>query len=181
MSAGLKGLNKRVEPSESSDVYLTPQWAIDFLKRNHDVSGLCVIDPCAGDGRIGRTLGTNNLLFDISPLADDVCRASFQELDLSCVSGACVVTNPPYNLLDEFLEWCWSRETVVEVIVLVRFGYLCSSSELRSRWLWKYLQPKKRLAFETLDGKLPSTGVDHGWAIYRRGFEGEAKLVLRKV
>ena len=146
--------------------------------------------------------------------------ADFRELFLGHTKGGrTIITNPPYNLLPEFVPWALSQAE--EVVIVTRFGFLCAEQGRRARYLAEYLQPAKRLAFELLPAegrrrvkynamldqilangditqtqykkdrldvhedprvlsgyRMSSTGVDHGWAVFRRDHVGPAKLLI---
>lgn len=226
MTRALKGLNKRVEDTASGECYLTPKWAVEWLLARWEPMGQVICDPCAcgfGGWSIGKMFADRfelrTELSDVDPQSESVERADFRDLKFSLGMSRTISTNPPYNLLPEFVRW--GLENAQEVVVLTRFGFLCAEDGARAKNLWGYFQPAKRLAFELLpeEGKrriehnlklstmvesgelsekefqrqkldvhadprtltgyrMSATGVDHGWAIYRRGWRGDARLVI---
>lgn len=226
MTRALKGLNRRTVDTSPGECYLTPRWAVEWLLVRWTPLGQVICDPCAcgfGGWAIGKEVGDHLKrrveLFDIDPKHEDVVELDFRDLQFDPTNSRTIVTNPPYDLLPEFVRW--GLEQAEEVVVLTRFGFLCAEDGARAKNLWAYLQPAKRLAFELLpeEGKrriahnkhlvdmvfkgecsdaaakkqmldvhadprtltgyrMSATGVDHGWAIYRRGWTGDARIVI---
>lgn len=200
MTSGTQGLNKRKSVSTDGDTFLTPRWAVLHLLYSWAPAGSVICDPCAC-GYAGWSIGgevqaaypdVSLELYDITPQSDVVTKADFRDLVLP-TRHRTIITNPPYDLLSngEFMRW--ARQYADEIVVLTRFGYLCAEDGARAKGLTAYYQPARRMAFEllpkdkdregsikdpnTLTGwRLPSTGVDHGWAVFRRGHEGPADL-----
>jgi len=194
---------------------------VDYLLNHWTPAGQLIVDPCACGyngwtigqavaGRHGRTFECS----DIRPMHDMVTMADFR--DVRITQPATVVTNPPYDQLTsgDFMCWAWSQPGVIEVVVLVRFGFICAENGARAVWLERWIQPPKRFAFEvlpedvvdvggklilassvgqktpivvvrdasTLTGyRLSVAGVDHGWAVYRRGHDGAVELVIKPI
>ena len=237
MAKGLNGMNKRVKETVEAETYLTPPWAVSWLLDRWTPSGSVICDPCAcgfGGWSIGgQVVDTLNMrqgkdgvwsveLYDLTPRHVNVRPADFRELTLPEIVGTrTIITNPPYNLLPAFVRWAVTQPSVVEVVVLTRFGFLCAEQGRRAENLFAYYQPAKRLAFELLpeEGlrrvthnevllarleageitqaeykknlldvhedprcltgyRMSSTGVDHGWAVYQRGYTGKKELVI---
>ena len=213
MTRATGGNNRRTADTTDGDTYLTPIWSIDYLLRYWQPPAEAVIcDPCAC-GYAGHSIGryvadragsAGVELSDISPLHPSVERGDFRALRLP-ERRRVVITNPPYNRLAAFVRWALLHAE--EVVVLTRFGFLCSENGARATELYQYIQPPKRLAFEllphqaltwmavnlltpgrydvhidpaTLTGyRMSSTGVDHGWAVYRRGYDGPVQLLIQ--
>lgn len=94
------------ELRSGDDLYMTPGWLIRLWVARHKPSmpGR-VIDPCAGDGRIGRAFRAFQM-FDLTPRNEAVERLDFLELIRENFGGVdvSVVMNPPFTLAREFLE-----------------------------------------------------------------------------
>lgn len=206
----MKGNNKRLSDTIPGDAYLTPRWAVEFLCSmwQPDTDLLC--DPCACGfggytiaGHVAEVMKHKNALnldvelFDIQPRHAFVQQANCLDLQLPQARRT-IITNPPYHLLSsgKFMRWAWTQAE--EVVVLTRFSYLCAENGKRTENLYDYIQPAKRLAFEvepqyadrdgvveddqSLTGyRLSSTGVDHGWAVFRKGYDGYPTLMIRGV
>ena len=153
---GLGGLNKRGLITSPEDCYLTPPWAVSWLLDRWTPAGAVVCDPCAcgyGGWSIGGAVGAGRgiELFDVEPRGDGVLRADFRELVLEFLSGGrTIITNPPYRLLPEFVRWALVQPSVLEVVILTRFGFLCAEGGRRAEHIMAYYQPARRLAFELL-------------------------------
>lgn len=229
MTRPLKGLNKRVASSQTveAETYLTPAWAVAWLLRYWSPLGDVVCDPCAcgyNGWSVGKVVAGDRRkfeLYDLNPQHESVRQADFRSLVMPALpfESRTIITNPPYNLLPEFVRWGLTQAE--EVVVLTRFGFLCAENGARAKNLYGYYQPAKRLAFEllpkegerrvqhnarlrallesgeltekeyqtrkmdvhvdsrTLTGyRMSSTGVDHGWAVFRRGYEDKKELVI---
>ena len=148
-------------------------------------------------------------LSDLYPRHESVMQSDFRDLEIhsSQQPRTTIVTNPPYNLLPEFVRW--GLRNAAEVVVFTRFGFLCAEDGARAKNLAAYYQPPKRPAFDLppeegerrirwnlanpekkqLDVvvdprvrtgyRMSAVGVDHGWAVFRRGHVGHASLVIK--
>lgn len=180
--------------------YFTPGWIVRMWADLHKPAmPHRVVDPCAGDGRIGLAFSAFALL-DLVPRAEGVKLADFLELTREHFGGidASFVINPPFNLAREFVEKALELAgDDGDVCVLMRCGVLQQVG-----WPWNpvmsYL-PKRRVSFEItaeyaaeLDEqairkgrkpshsradcptgwKLGSPGDDHGIFVFRNGHQG---------
>ena len=203
----------RSSQTTGGDTYITPRWMVRFLlDHSGDIfkTASAILDPCACGingysigAELGRALDISYTLGDIEPKDPSVDLRDFREWPEADVpsTGICV-TNPPYNLLEEFVEHWITR--VERTIVLCSLGYLSTGGGARAKGLETVLLPTKRVAFEVIPedvyaleagGKAVSknqkadsvtgwemhtSAVDHCWAVYRRGYCGTVDLRIRR-
>ncbi len=212
MNAGLQGLNKRSVDTLPEETYLTPRWAWQWLAERWKPLGDVICDPCCSGygewtagGMIAAINGKASELSDIAPQSttcqqskQTIIKSGYKDLVLP-VARRTIITNPPFDLLPYFLPW--SLENADEVVLLMRFGWLCAANGKRAMGLSAYYQPAKRLAFEVLPEHVaainskkensvrrcknsatgwafPSTGIDHGFAVWHKGHVGPALLYI---
>lgn len=207
-----KGENRSKVTSEG-DTYITPRWLvdflIDFLPPDVFCQTDCVLDPCAcgiNGYSIGKELGEKYrvpyMLGDIAPKHDFVLRRDFAQWDGHIPQHSICVTNPPYNLLEDFVTYWRSR--VPYTIVLCRLGYLSTGGGAHAEGLRYVLLPTKRVAFELLEEdalrmrsesktvlkskaadsvtgwEMQTSAVDHCWAVYSSDAVIRTDLIIRK-
>lgn len=195
------------------DTYITPRWMVRFLlDHSGDIfkTASVILDPCACGingysigTELGKALDIPYTLGDIEPKDPSVHLRDFKEWSEEEVPSAGIcVTNPPYNLLEEFVDHWITR--VERTIVLCRLGYLSTGGGAHAKSLESVLLPTKRVAFEVLPedvyaleagGKavsknqkpdsvtgweMQTSAVDHCWAVYRRGYCGAVDLRIRR-
>lgn len=182
------------------DLYMTPAWLLRLWVAHHrPAMPHRVVDPCAGDGRIGRAFGAFCLL-DLHPRAGGVLEQNFLELTRENFGGqdVSIVANPPFTLAYEFLEKGLELAgTDGDVAMVLRVGCL-QQVGWAHRPVRAYL-PKRRVQFEITPeyaefltseavrkGKRPahsradcptgwrlgSPGDDHGIFVFRPGWTG---------
>lgn len=156
---GNGGNNSRTTGTAALEAYLTPAWGVDFLLEYWTPAGKLIVDPCAcgfKEWSIGRTVATRHglpyLCSDIAPQGETVRQADFRELKSFPAESVTIATNPPYDLLSSgaFMKWAWSIPSVLEVVILVRVGFMCGARGQRGRWMKTWIQPQARFAFELL-------------------------------
>jgi predicted RNA methylase len=95
--------NRRVTGKEQ---FYTPEELAIKLTKQLDVlvgglEGKLVIEPAGGTGafvKAAKELGANKVIsFDIEPKSPDIALGDFLEADLSAVTGAITISNPPFG------------------------------------------------------------------------------------
>jgi hypothetical protein len=88
------------------DLYETPPWCTEVLLR-HVVFKKDILEPAAGRGAIAKVLEANGYRTTCNDIVDrglSDCRI-VDFLTTKCTPAACdIVTNPPYNLAEEFVR-----------------------------------------------------------------------------
>lgn len=101
---------------EFIDLWLTPKYVINSFFELSGLNKNDCLDPCASDGR---WLGNEGMSIDILPMTNFVKQMDFLKLTKKDIPKNIkyIVGNPPFSLLDEFVEK--SLELVDECFFLV--------------------------------------------------------------
>lgn len=113
------------------DFYVTPQWVIDLIvPKIGGFSIRSVIDPGAGDGRIGISVSksfpnADLFMFDLVPQAPGIEQADFydnKKMEALCsIGGALVVMNPPYSMMFDWVKRCCDLGAIVLALLPLTF------------------------------------------------------------
>ncbi|MFT8634803.1 hypothetical protein [Novacetimonas hansenii] len=166
----------------ADDWYIEPPWAVDALiAAEATVRPLRgrVLDPCCGAGNVPtRLAGIEDIIpigTDLRPRRPDIAMMDFRD-SLRQFRPDCVVSNPPYNQAQEFIEVAllhtWDR-----VCVVLRLGFLAG----QKRRIWWPLTCFARLWVSSVRMTMPpgnratagkSGTVDYAWFVFERGYRG---------
>lgn len=119
---------KRTEPKSSEDYFATPPKAVRALC-SKVIFRKNIIEPCCGEGHIFRTLEELGYTVESS---DIVYRGygkpgshNFLECPKSQLQNADIVTNPPYNKAQQFIEHAMKNtDEFAKVAMLLRLSFL---------------------------------------------------------
>lgn len=119
---------KRLEPRNSEDYYATPPKAVRALCQKVRFRPT-VIEPCCGEGHISKTLEEFGYTVQSSDL---VYRGyglagvhDFLKSTPAQLQNAGIVTNPPYNLAQQFIEHAISNsDAEAKIAMLLRLSFL---------------------------------------------------------
>lgn len=198
----MRNLTKKVSERNERDLYRTPQDVIDRLcevYRPAFAGPYLASDPCAGDGRIGRSvasaIGADVLeCSDIYP-QDGVTEGNALEWRRPEWGGRIIVAiNPPFKLLDDIALQIWQQLTKGdELIVLISSvslanytrpvlwrdeGLLPFCDEYHIRWRCPFEmpdgKPMKGAAMchqwiRSVKGHTPLNGMTRAWSLLKRG------------
>lgn len=172
----------------ANDDYQTPPWAVRALLQRVTPSG-AVLEPCRGSGNISRTL-----------MADPRCRERIGQIDWCEIDYAMderrdflqegpwarrswdwIVTNPPYTLLQPFIDR--SLWLAKHTAMLLRLN--CLESEERREW-WQTRTPSAIFVLSQRphfldregnrvlgkDGRPGSDSCAYGWFVWSRLYQG---------
>jgi len=169
------------------DFYPTPTWAIEaLLNMFPPCKDIEVVEPCAGNGAICKTLIKHNYKVHGVEIREEA-REYLSKLPLQSLtignwlsiatlqdpnSNFSIVTNPPFVLAFEFAKSVIQDMNLGYVALLLRLGFL--ASKRRHSFFKKYpptdlLILSKRPSF-TIDNLTDS--YDYGWFIWERGKTG---------
>ncbi|MCL6453571.1 MAG: hypothetical protein K6T78_08080 [Alicyclobacillus sp.] len=158
MSATGRGAVRR-----EHDAYQTPRWVIEALldKIGPLVHGKTVLEPCAGEGEIVRSLQERGALvtaFDIQAGTD------FLAVDCADKHWDWCITNPPYRYAQEFADK--AMQVADAVVMLLRLGFL--AGQKRRAW-WQAHKPD---VVYVLSRRPSFTGrgtdsTDYAWVLWR--------------
>lgn len=92
-----------------NDFYPTPRIAIDtFLNKWKPDVNSKLFEPCGGNGALIDGLTANGLdvvgACDINPQRNDIMKQDFLKLTNLPVDADTIITNPPFNLAEEFVR-----------------------------------------------------------------------------
>lgn len=164
------------------DYYVEPAWAVDALiEAERKFVGL-VLDPCCGGGNIVRRLenaGVNAVGGDIKARWDRAVIHDFAG-SLDGYRPDSVVSNPPYNRAQEFID-CALANTTDRVCVLLRLAFL----EGQKRREWFQSVPLARVWVSSRRMSMPPGGSDvkakggaiaYAWFVFEHGHVGPAQI-----
>ena len=163
----------------ADDWYVEPAWCVDALIQAERPFVGQVMDPCCGGGNIPNRLR----LAGIDCLASDlVCRNDFAD-QISSFDQAIpeamadsIVSNPPYNLAQEFVD-CALKHTQDRVCVLLRLAFL----EGVKRRAWFSQKPlarvwvcSKRVSMLPGGSDIPAKGgaIAYAWFVFEHKHVG---------
>lgn len=134
---------KRDAPKDGEDFYPTPAWATYALIENETFTG--EIHECAcGDGRMAEVLKETGQ----SVFASDLCNRGYGETGINFLKSlrptSNIVTNPPFNLAQEFIEHAL---TMIDhkAAFLLRLAFL--ESQVRAKTLFRDNPPSRVWVF----------------------------------
>jgi len=171
----------RLLEREEHDFYATPSWCVDRLLE-HEAFNLSVfntiVDPCAGDGAILRTLRAHRTHLPKHTLAAFEIQARFKEslesvADLVGIGDAlafmpeyngrgCIdlaITNPPFSLAFELLQALWP--VAGRIALLLRLSFIASAKRhpfLKDRIPDVFVLPNRPIFVRG-----QSDNCDYGW------------------
>lgn len=167
----------------ADDWYVEPSWAVDALIAAERPFVGDVLDPCCGGGNIPNRLR----LAGVECLASDIiCRNDFADQILpfdQAIPGMMpdsVVSNPPYNLAQEFVD-CALTHTQDRVCVLLRLAFL----EGQKRRAWFEATPLARVWVSSRRMSMPPGGsgvkakggtIAYAWFCWEKGHRGPAQI-----
>lgn len=159
-------------PRRANDFYPTPAWATMELLNRISLSGMRILEPCAGDGAIAnvlkRTWGDDRVFAtDIDPKFLDTSDGVFDACDneiYNLVKPDAIITNPPFSLAHVIVPKAVEKANLVAM--LLRLSWLEPVAD-RAEWLAKNppdrLLVLPRISF-TGDGKTDS--VTCAWFVW---------------
>lgn len=125
--------SRRIVDSGGEDFYPTPTWATEALLANETFVG-SIWEPACGDGAISKVLEAHRLAITMSTdLFDrgygDIRDMNFLEAKLMFADN--IITNPPYNLAEEFVHRGLEKVTL-KLALLLRLSFLESARRFDS-------------------------------------------------
>jgi hypothetical protein len=122
LNGGLKPTLKRFADLDGPDFYPTPDWATHALIDNERFEGR-IWEPACGDGTMVRVLRDTGRPVDASDLFD----RGYGEIGVDFLKASRtvenIVTNPPYNSAEGFVE-AGLRQATHKVCLLLRLAFL---------------------------------------------------------
>lgn len=133
-------------PRRDLDKYLTPDWATKALIQAYpQIRGGLLIDPCSGDGRMSRVLGSRFsrvLLNDIDLDAPAALHLDACDDAVWAEQPCWVISNPPFNTAGDIVKRALLSAPRCGVAMLLRatFGEPCGPSPAAPRGGRQWLQ-----------------------------------------
>jgi hypothetical protein len=161
------------------DLYETPAVAVEALLRAEQIPH-CVWEPAAGRGSIVRVLREHGHAVIASDIADygfplHFCCNFLAEIGMPAGVEA-LVTNPPFNEAEQFVER--ALQLCPRVIMLLRLAFLESERRrgiLEGRGLARVYVFRKRLPMMHRDGwqgRKANSGMAFAWFVWDRSYTG---------
>lgn len=176
--------------SKPYDFYPTPESTIHKLLSNHKLSGGGILEPCAGNGVIVKTI--KNFGYENKIYANEI---RVQEKKSLYENGAfhvtfddylkmvntyddvqTVITNPPFSLAQEFIEQSFKLYPDAEIIMLLRLAFL--ESKRRSKF-WQQ-HPVNKLYVLSERPSFTGKGTDstaYAWFVWDGSDKQEIKII----
>jgi hypothetical protein len=152
------------------DLYETPSWCVDALIPHLPRFTGRVLEPACGSGKMVRALRLHN--FDV--IGSDIAQGEDFLQQEPATDIRAVISNPPYDLAQEFIEHALSFDTVRIVAMLLRIDF---DSAATRRHLFadckafaKKVVLTKRIRW--IEGSTGSPSFNHAWFVHDRRHRG---------
>ena len=130
LNGGFKPTLKRFADVDGPDFYPTPDWATHALIDNESFEGR-IWEPACGDGSMVRVLRSTGRPVDASDLFD----RGYGEVGVDFLTSSRqvenIVTNPPYNSAEGFVE-SGLRQATHKLCLLLRLAFLEGGNRQRT-------------------------------------------------
>jgi hypothetical protein len=156
------------------DLYETPySMTRDLLDSEEFDYTKTVLEPATGRGAISTILSDRF----VSVVSYDKEKNFFKESRLFDY----VITNPPYNLADEFVEKA-RQVSCIKFAMLLRINFLSGEKRLSDnryrnlRRVYVYSRMPDLRAPIRQDGKYPTGGIVYTWMVWEIGYKGKPEI-----
>ena len=156
----------------TDDWYAEPAWCVDLLLDREPFAS-SVWDPCAGSGNIPQRCLARGITAIGSDIADrGYGCAGLDFFSVEMVTPTSIVSNPPYDVLQEFIDHALKISTG-KVAVIARIAFLASVR----RKVWFESGPLARVWVMSRRPSMPPGGtdvpakggsVDYAWFVFDR-------------
>ncbi len=158
LNGGFKPTLKRLADLDGPDFYPTPDWATYALIDNERFDGR-IWEPACGDGTMARVLRDTGSPVD----ASDLYNRGYGEIGVDFLSEARsvenIVTNPPYNSAEGFVE-AGLRQATHKLCLLLRLAFLEGAN--RRRTIFATMPPARVWIFSERITFCPAGAVVRG-------------------
>jgi hypothetical protein len=158
LNGGLKPTLKRFADLEGPDFYPTPEWATHALIGNETFEGR-IWEPACGDGTMARVLRDTGRPIDASDLFDRGYGEAGIDFLKSDRGVENIVTNPPYNSAEGFVE-AGLRQASRKLCLLLRLAFLEGAN--RQRTIFATTPPARVWVFSERITFYPAGAVQKG-------------------
>jgi hypothetical protein len=169
VNGGLKPTLKRFADLNGPDFYPTPTWATYALVDNERFDGR-IWEPACGDGTMARVLLESGHPVD----ASDLFNRGYGEIGVDFLQASRsvenIVTNPPYNSAEGFVE-AGLRQTTQKLCLLLRLAFLEGAN--RQRTIFTKTPPSRvwvfseRITFYPAGAEVKGSGTTaYAWFVW---------------
>ncbi len=156
---------------QPNDFYQTPQWVTDALVPHLPARIKRVWEPAAGHGKMVRALerhGYEVIASDINPRGNRDCESYdfVQETAWPGMQVDAIITNPPFNQAQQFIERAFNWTGFVAMLLPVNYDCAKSRAHLfaDNPNFSKKIVLTRRIVFFDRPGAAPSS--NHCWMIW---------------
>jgi hypothetical protein len=175
LNGAFKPTIKRFADLDGPDFYPTPDWATYALIDNERFLGR-IWEPACGDGTMARILAETGLPVD----ASDLYNRGYGESGLDFLNQSRtvenIVTNPPFNCAEGFVEQ-GLRQSTHKLCLLLRLAFLEGAN--RQRTIFAKAPPARvwvfseRITFYPSGATVKGTGTTaYAWFIWDKTIQG---------
>lgn len=135
--------NRRIVKTSGVDFYPTPSWATKALLDKESFNG-DIWEPCTGTGAMSSVIegyGYNVIKSDIIQTEQVQFTEDFLLTERRCSN---IITNPPYNIINEFVEKAYAA-TDEKLCLLLRLAFLEGAK--RKNTIFTNSPPSKVIVF----------------------------------
>jgi hypothetical protein len=143
LNGGFKPTAKRFADLEGPDFFPTPAWATHALIDNEKFDG-DIWEPACGDGSMSRVLESTGLPVRSTDLFDRGYGEAGVDFLTSGIEVVNIITNPPYNAAEAFVEAC-SWKAYSKFALLLRLAFLEGAN--RANTIFKHNPPSRVWVF----------------------------------
>jgi hypothetical protein len=180
LNGGFKPTLKRFADLDGPDFYPTPEWATYALIGNESFEGR-IWEPACGDGTMVKVLRDTGLQVDASDLYD----RGYGEVGVDFLKSEKavenIITNPPYNSAEGFVE-AGLRQATKKFCLLLRLAFLEGAN--RQRTIFAKTPPSRIWIFSERITFYPAGAVQKGsgttayaWFVWdKQSVDGKTEL-----
>ena len=180
-NGGVKPTLKRFADLNGPDFYPTPEWATYALIDNERFQGR-IWEPACGDGTMARVLNDTGQPVEASDLYD----RGYGEIGVDFLKGCRtvenIITNPPYNSAEGFVE-AGLRQMTHKLCLLLRLAFLEGAN--RQRTIFSKTPPARvwvfseRITFYPAGAEVKGSGTTaYAWFVWDK-LSGSRETELR--
>jgi len=179
LNGGFKPTLKRFADLEGPDFYPTPDWATYALIDNERFDGR-IWEPACGDGAMVRVLRDSGTEVEASDLYD----RGYGEVGIDFLKSSRIVeniiTNPPYNSAEGFVE-AGLRQATHKLCLLLRLAFLEGGNRQRTIFannpparVWVF---SERITFYPAGAVVRGSGTTaYAWFVWDKSSTGATEL-----
>lgn len=153
-----------------ADAYMTPKWCVESLLSKWTPRSKYVWEPACGTGNISTILKEHNY-YVISTDINQYGYGEYLQDFLNCDDKfCCIITNPPYTLIPEFIEKALRATENLKGQVAFLLRHEWDAPKSHRKWLGypfagKYILPKRPIWFPERELKA-SPRFPYAWYIW---------------